>query len=89
MNLAKTTRCGYPSWGGAAVTQVQKTYTRIRFRSMGAVTVAKNKSSIPKFWRQRRKSGDLAFIELDGRRHYLEKYELLETSEKYHRLISE
>ncbi len=44
----------------------------------------------PSYRRQRRKNcHDLAFVEIDGKRHYLGNYDTRESRERYHRLIAE
>jgi len=43
----------------------------------------------PKYRRQTKASGDLAFVELNGRRHYLGRYADPKGRERYHRLIAE
>ena len=47
------------------------------------------KTKSPKYRRQKSKTGDLGFVELEGRRHYLGKYESPESKQKYLRLVSE
>ena len=45
---------------------------------------------IPKYRRQKRKnSPDLAFVELDGQRHYLGEYGTPQSKQKYHRMLAE
>lgn len=43
----------------------------------------------PKYRRQKKESGDLAFVELNGARHYLGCYDTPESKQKYHRLLAE
>ena len=43
----------------------------------------------PKYRRQKTQHSELAFVELDGIRHYLGKYDSAESHEKYHRLLAE
>ena len=44
----------------------------------------------PKYRRQKRpNSTDQAFVELDGRRHYLGRYGSARSKEAYHRLVAE
>ncbi len=43
----------------------------------------------PKYRRHKRKTGDLAFVELNGRRIYLGKYKSPESKQKYKRVIAE
>jgi len=44
----------------------------------------------PSYRRQRRSDGnDLAFVEIDGRRHYLGPYDKAGSRERYHRLLAE
>ena len=46
--------------------------------------------SIPKYRRQRKHKGDdLAFVELNGQRHYLSKYRSPQSRREYHRLVAE
>ena len=47
------------------------------------------KTRTPKYRRQHRKSGDLAFVELGGSRHYLGRFDTPESHEAYHRLLAE
>ncbi|MFB3892312.1 MAG: hypothetical protein ACE15C_09860 [Phycisphaerae bacterium] len=45
---------------------------------------------VPSYRRLRRETGrDLAFVELNGRRHYLGPYDTPPSREKYHRMIAE
>ena len=44
---------------------------------------------IPKYRRQHRKGGDLAFVELSGARHYLGGWGSRESKERYHQLLLE
>ena len=47
-------------------------------------------ANIPKYRRQKHKDrADAAFVELNGRRHYLGRYGSPESKEKYHRLLAE
>ena len=43
----------------------------------------------PAYRRQKRSSGDLAFVELNGQRIYLGRYGTLASKEKYHQLLAE
>lgn len=43
----------------------------------------------PKYRRQKKANGDLAFVELDGVRHYLGQYNSNESREAYHRILTE
>jgi len=44
----------------------------------------------PSYRRQRRMNGnDLAFVEIDARRHYLGPYDTVASRERYHRLVAE
>ena len=53
-------------------------------------TSTPRRKKTPSYRRQRRKNGsDLAFVEIDGRRHYLGPYETAASREQYHRLIAE
>ena len=46
--------------------------------------------SIPKYRRQKRpQSCDVAFVELNGKRHYLGDYNTPESKQRYHRLLAE
>jgi hypothetical protein len=47
------------------------------------------KKAIPKYRRQTDKSGDHAFVMLDGKRYYLGEYGSPESKEQYRRLIAE
>ena len=47
------------------------------------------RSPSPGYRRQKRKSGDLAFVELSGVRHYLGAYGSDESRTEYHRLLAE
>ncbi len=47
------------------------------------------KAFTPSYRRQPRPSGDRAFVELDGTRHYLGIYDSPESRERYHRLLAE
>lgn len=47
------------------------------------------KSIIPKYRRQRRKSGDLAFVEFDGRRIYLGVYGSDSSKQLYFQVLAE
>lgn len=44
---------------------------------------------IPKYHRQKRKTDDIAFVELSGHRHYLGRYGTAENKQKYARLVAE
>ena len=47
-------------------------------------------TSVPKYRRQRRRGrDDLAFVELDGRRHYLGPYDSPESKEAYRKHVRE
>ena len=43
----------------------------------------------PKYRRSRRKTGDLAFVELNGRRIYLGKFGTQESRDRYHQVLAE
>lgn len=47
------------------------------------------KAPSPGYRRQKRASGDLAFVELEGVRHYLGRYGSKESRTRYHRLVAE
>jgi integrase len=47
------------------------------------------RTHLPKYRRQRNKYGDLAFVELNGKRHYLGKYDSPESKADYKRLLVE
>ena len=49
----------------------------------------KKNDGIPKYRRQKRKSGDLAFVELAGRRHYLGAHGTETSRTEYKRLVAE
>ena len=52
--------------------------------------MANAKPSIPKYRRQKRpQSCDVAFVELNGKRHYLGDYNTPESKQRYHRLLAE
>jgi len=44
---------------------------------------------IPKYRRQKRSNGDIAFVELNGQRHYLGAYGTAKSKQKYHHLLVE
>ena len=44
---------------------------------------------LPKLCRQKTKYADLAYVRLDGQKHYCGNYGTVEANEKYLRLISE
>jgi len=46
-------------------------------------------SSSPKYRRQKRKGGDLAFVELNGVRHYLGRWGTRESRVRYYRRVAE
>ena len=49
-----------------------------------------SRSSSPSYRRQKRKDGnDLAFVEINGKRHYLGAYNSPESRQAYHRLLAE
>ncbi len=50
---------------------------------------AKRRPRTPSYRRQRRKNGDLAFVELNGRRHWLGRYGSKESRQKYDALVAE
>jgi len=51
---------------------------------------SKTTSNTPSYCRQKRPTGsDLAFVDLNGQRHYLGVYDSPESREKYHRLLAE
>lgn len=47
------------------------------------------KKPVPGYRRQKRASGDLAFIEVEGVRHYLGRYGTQESRTRYHRFLAE
>lgn len=47
------------------------------------------KTKTPKYRRQINKSGNIGFVELDGKRHYLGKYDSPESKQRYRQIISE
>jgi len=49
----------------------------------------KNGPRQPKYCRQKRRYGDLAFVTIHGKRHYLGNYNSPESIEAYHRLLAE
>ena len=57
---------------------------------MNHSTPSPRRRKTPSYRRQRKKDGnDLAFVEIDGRRHYLGPYETAASRERYHRLVAE
>jgi len=44
---------------------------------------------LPKYRQQKRKGRNLAFVELNGHRHYLGPYESPESKQAYQRLLAE
>ena len=51
--------------------------------------VAMTSVSIPKYRNLKTRKRDRAFVELNGQRFYLGKYNSSESKEKYHRLLAE
>ena len=49
----------------------------------------KKQNSAPKYRRQKRKAGDLAFVGLCGRRFYLGRYDSSESTKEYRRVLAE
>ena len=49
----------------------------------------KEQNSAPKYRQQKRKVGDLAFVELCGRRFYLGRYDSSESTKEYRRVLAE
>jgi hypothetical protein len=47
------------------------------------------KTQTPKYRRQRNVKGDLGFVELEGKRHYLGKYDSPVSKQKYRQLVAE
>ena len=47
------------------------------------------RSGVPNYRRQKRKSGDLAFIDLSGQRRYLGEYGTEESQAEYRRVLAE
>ncbi len=57
---------------------------------MARTTPSPRKHRTPSYRRQGRRNGsDLAFVQIDGRRHYLGPYDTAASREQYHRTIAE